>query len=253
MRRVLVFLAMASLLAAVPVYAASTFEAGVRGNYWFPKLSANVTTTSAGVTSQFDAKKDLGVGDENFPSGEAFIKYGRFHFRVGYTPVSFDGSKQITDNVTFNGQTFTVNDNVITNLDLKMLDGEFQIDILRPDLEVANFNLGVIVKVKYVDGNVKLRNAVQTESKAFQVPIPMVGLAAGAGFLKNMVRVDVRATGITYSNNHLYEGDAFVSFVPLPFFRVQGGYRILDLNIDTDDVVAKLKLNGPYVGAQLSF
>jgi len=253
MRRILVVLAVLSLLAAVPVNAASTFEGGVRGYYWFPNLAANIKTTNGGVTGQFDAKKDLGVGDENFPSGEAFLRAGRFHFRVGYTPVSFDGSKEIAQNVTFNGQTFTANDNVITSLDLNMLDGEIQIDILRPDLEVASFNLGVILKVKYVDGKAELRGTTQAETKKFQIPVPMVGVAAGAGFLKNMVRVDARATGITYSSNHLYEGDIFLSFVPVPFFRVQGGYRLLDLSVDTDDVVAKFKLNGPYVGAQLSF
>ena len=253
MRRFPVVLAVLLLMAAVPAQADSGFEGGVRGMYWFPSLSANIKTTSGGVTGEFDAKKDLGVGDESFPSGEAFVRYGRFHLRVGYTPVSFDGSKRITDNVTFNGQTFLVSDNVITKLDLKMLDGEIQIDILRPDFEAVSFNLGLILKVKYIDGKAELRSTAKAESKNFQVPVPMVGIAAGAGFLKNMLRVDVRATGIAYSNNHLYDGDVFLSFIPIPYCSMQGGYRIIDLNVDTDDVVAKFKMNGPYVGAQLSF
>jgi hypothetical protein len=221
--------------------------------YWFPDLDAKIRTTSGGLTDEFDAKNDLGVGDENFPSGEAFLRVGRVHFRVGYTPVSFDGNKQITRDITFNGQTFTANDNVITDMDLKMVDGEFQFDILRPDVAVANFNIGIILKVKYVDGKVELRSSTQKKAKDFKAPIPMVGLCAGVGFLKNMVRADARVTGVAYSGNHLYEGDGYVSFSPLPFFSIQGGYKIIDLKIDEDDIIAKMKMKGPYVGAQLSF
>jgi hypothetical protein len=159
----------------------------------------------------------------------------------------------LTDNVVFNGRTFPISSRVITNLDLKMLDGEVQFDILRPDLVAASFNLGLILKVKYVDGKVDLESTAGTERKEFKAPIPMVGLAAGVGFLKDLVRVDARATGVTYGGNHLYEGDIFASFAPFPFFRVQGGYRFMDLSIDDDDIVAKLKLKGPYVGAQISF
>ena len=60
----------------------------------------------------------------------------------------------------------------------------------------------------------------------------MLGAAAGVGFLKDMVRVDARAAGIAYSGNHLYDADAYASFAPLPFVRIQGGYRYIDLKID---------------------
>jgi outer membrane protein len=254
MRRSLILLAVLPLVAtAVPAFALPGFEAGARGMYWFPDLSANVETTIGGVTGDFDAETDLGVKDKNIPSGEAFVRLGNFTFRVGYTPVKFRGDKTLTDNVVFNGRTFPVSSRVITNLDMKMLDGELQFDILRPDLVAASFNLGLILKVKYVDGKVDLESSGVTEKKDSKAPIPMVGLAAGVGFLKDMVRVDARAAGMAYGGNHLYEGDAFASFVPFPFFRLQGGYRLIDLSIDEDDIVAKLKLKGPYVGAQLSF
>ncbi len=254
MRRSLVLLAVLPLVAvAVPAFALPGFEAGARGMYWFPDLTANVKTMVGGVTGEFDAKKDLGVGDKDFPSGEAFVRIGKFHLRVGYTPVKFRGDKTLTDNVVFNGRTFSASSRVITNLDLKMTDGEIQFDLLRPDIVAASFNLGLILKVKYVDGKVDLESTTETERKDFKAPIPMVGLAAGVGILKNMVRADARVTGVSYGGNHLYEGDAFASFVPFPFFRVQGGYRLIDLKIDDDDIVAKLKLKGPYVGAQFSF
>jgi outer membrane protein len=254
MRRILKVVTVAAgvLLMAGSAFAASGFEVGARGAYWYPKLSGGAKT-NATLDTRFDFKDTLGVGDENVPFGEAFLRLGNTTLRVGYTQFAFDGNKTLTDNVTFNGTTYFVTDNVISSLDLKMLDGEVQYDFLRPDVGVAGFNLGLILKVKYVDGKVELRSTARTETKDFKAPIPMIGAAAGVGFLKDMVRVDARAAGITYSGNHLYEADVYASFSPLPLFRIQGGYRYIDLEIDRDDTLVSFKLKGPYVGAQLSF
>jgi outer membrane protein len=255
MRRLSVlFAALILFLLSSPAMALPGFEAGVRGMYWFPDLSATAQTTTAGIPeTKFDAKNDLGIGDENFPSGEAFLRFGRLHFRVGYTKISYDGNNTLTRDIEFNGQIFPVNDNVISNLDLKMLDADLQVDILRPDLIGARFYLGLIAKVKYVDGEVELASSVLTEKRDFKTPFPMIGLAAGAGFLDDLLRFDARMTGMAYSGNHLYEADAFASFAPFPFLRLQGGYRYIDLKVDEDDIVADMKLKGPYVGAQFSF
>jgi len=237
-----------------PAQALPDVGAGVRGMYWFPDLSATAQTIFAGVPeTKFDLKDDLGVKDENFPSGEAFLRFGRLHFRVGYTPINYDGSETITRDIEFNGQIFSANDNVISSLNLNMFDAEVQVDILRPDLIAASFYLGLIGKVKFIDLDMELTSTTMTEKRDFQGPVPMVGLAAGAGFLKDILRIDARVAGMAYSGNHLYEADAFASLVPFPFFRIQGGYRYIDLKVDEDDIRADVELSGPYVGAQLSF
>jgi outer membrane protein len=254
MRRILQVVTVAAgvLLMAGSTFAAPGFEVGARGAYWFPKLTGSAQSNAIGDT-RFDFKDTLGVKDENIPFGEAFLRFGNTTLRVGYTQLAFDGDKELTQTVVFNGTTFSATDNVISRLDMKMLDGEVQFDFLRPDVGVAGFNLGLLLKVKYVDGKVELRNSTTTETKDFKAPIPMLGAAAGVGFLKDMVRVDARAAGIAYSGNHLYDVDAYASFAPLPFVRIQGGYRYIDLKIDEDGTLASFKLSGPYVGAQLSF
>jgi hypothetical protein len=255
MRRLLVLLPAALLISfSTPAMALPGFEAGVRGMYWFPDLAATVQTTTAGIPeTKFDVKDDLGVGDENFPSGEAFLRFGRVTLRLGYTPIRFDGDHTLARTIVFNDQTFSATTNVISRLDVDMLDADLQVDIFRPDLIAASFYLGLIAKVKYVDGEVELASSLLTEKRDFKAPIPMIGLAAGAGFAENLVRVDARVTGMAYSGNHLYEADAFASLCPFPFFRIQGGYRYIELKVDENDIVADLKLKGPYVGAQLSF
>jgi outer membrane protein len=255
MRRLLVLLPAALLISfSTPAMALPGFEAGVRGMYWFPDLAATAQTTTAGIPeTKIDVQDDLGVGDENFLSGEAFARFGRVTLRLGYTPIRFEGNKTLTRTIEFGGETFSGSDNVISRLDVDMLDAELQVDILRHDLIAASFYLGLIGKVKYVDGKVELTSSALTERRDFKAPIPMIGLAAGAGFVNNLVRVDARVTGMAYSGNHLYEADAFASLCPFPFFRIQGGYRYIELKADENDIVADLKLKGPYVGAQLSF
>lgn len=257
MRRILlaVTVAAAILASAGRAFAAPGFEAGVRGAYWFPELTGSAQTTTNGVLdTRFDVKDTLGMKDENVPFGEAFLRFGGATLRIGYTDLAFDGNRTLADTITFNGRTFTASDNVVSKLDMKMLDGELQIDLLRPDVALANFNIGLLVKVKYVDGEMELRSTLQpATTKDFKAPIPMIGVAAGVGALKDMVRVDARVSGIAYSGNHLFDADVFASLAPLPFVRIQGGYRHIDLEIDEDDALASFKLSGPYVGAQLSF
>ena len=255
MRRILQVATVAAgvLLMAGSAFAASGVEVGARGAYWFPKLTGGAQTNATGDT-RFDFKDTLGVKDENIPFGEAFLRLGNTTLRVGYTKIKFDGDKRLTQTVVFNGNTYSATDNVVSMLDVKMLDGEVQYDFLRPDIGIAGFNIGLLLKVKYVDGKVELSSVSQGSTlKDFKAPIPMIGAAAGAGFLKDMVRVDARAAGIAYSGNHLYDADAYASFAPLPFVRIQGGYRYIDLKIDKDGTLASFKLSGPYVGAQLSF
>ena len=89
--------------------------------------------------------------------------------------------------------------------------------------------------------------------KDFKAPVPMIGVGAGVGAFKDMLRADARVSGIAYSGNHLYDADGYVSFAPLPFVRIQGGYRYIDLKIDRDGWLASFKLKGPYIGGQVSF
>ena len=257
MRRILLAVTGAAVIltSAGSAFAAPGFEVGARGAYWFPKLTGTARTTTNGVPETLlDVESTLGMKDENIPFGEAFLRLGGATLRIGYTELSFDGNRTLADTVTFNGRTFAAADNVVSKLDMKMLDGELQIDFLRPDVALANFNIGLLVKVKYVDGEMELRSTLQpATTKDFKAPIPMIGLAAGVGALKDMVRVDARASGIAYSGNHLYDADIYASLAPLPFLRIQGGYRHIDLKIDEDDALASFKLSGPYIGAQLSF
>jgi len=261
MRRILtVVTAAGTLLIAGSALAPSAFalEAGVRGIYWGSAISGNVQTITNGVAgTDLEVKSDLGMNDKNIFNGEVFLKAGNFTFRVAYTPLKFTGSAVLSQSVDFDGNTFPAGTPVSSKLETKMVDGDVQWDLLNPDLGVASMNLGVFLRLKYVDGSVELssNNPVLpiSATQDFRLPIPEVGAAAGFGILKNIVRADARVCGMAYSGNHLYEGDAFLSVIPFPFLRLQGGYRYIDLKADESDINATLKIKGPYAGIQVAF
>ena len=261
MRRYLrVVTAAGVLLMAGSAFAPSVFalDVGVRGMYWGSTISGDIQTVTNGVPGTvLDLQSDLDMKDEDVINGEAFLKAGNFTFRVAYTPLKFNGSSVLSAPIVFDGFTFPAGTPVSSRLETKMIDGDVQWDFINPDFGVASMNLGVFLRLKYVDGSAEIssNNPVLAISATedFQLPIPEVGVAAGIGFLKNIVRADARVSGMAYSANHIYEGDAFLSVIPFPFLRLQGGYRFIDLKADENDLKGSLKIKGPYAGIQVAF
>jgi len=248
------------LLMAGSAVTSSAFalEAGVRGMYWGSTISGDIQTVTNGVPgTTLDLQSDLGMEDENVFNGEAFLKAGNFTFRVAYTPLEYTGSSVLSAPIVFDGIPFPAGTPVSSKLEAKMVDGDVQWDFINPDLGVASMNLGVFLRLKYVDGSAEIssNNPVLSisASQDFRLPIPEVGVAAGIGFLKNVVRADARVSGMAYSANHIYEGDVFLSLIPFPFLRLQGGYRFIDLKADENDLKGTLKIKGPYAGIQVAF
>ena len=262
MRRILKVVAVTAgvLLMAGSAFAPSVFalEAGVRGMYWGSTISGDVQTVTNGVPGTvLDLKSDLGLKDENVFNGEVFLKAGNFTFRVAYTPLKYTGSAVLSKLVVFDGIPFPPGTPVSSKLETKMVDGDVQWDLLNPDLGVVSVNLGVFLRLKYVDGSVEISSdnplLPLSATQDFRLPIPEIGAAAGFGFLKDIVRADARVSGMAYSGNHLYEGDTFLSVIPFPFLRLQGGYRFIDLKADENDIKGTLKIKGPYAGIQVAF
>ena len=234
---------------------ADAVEVGIRGEYWFPKISGNGQTTTSGVpNTPYDLQSTLGLQDKNFPFGEAFLRLGRFTIRAGYTQVRYDGQSTLTQDFVFNGQTYTANIPITSQLELKMVDAQLQFDLLRPDAGVSGFNLGLILGGKYVDESLQVSSSqLPAVNESYKLPIPVVGVAAGVGLFKDLIRVDARGVGLAYSGNHGYDVDAYLSVIPFPFVRLQGGYRYLDVKVDESELILTVKLKGPYAGLQISF
>jgi len=123
------------------------------------------------------------------------------------------------------------------------------------DLEnmLAGFSLGGVFQVKYLDGEVSLKTTGLDEKEDFTLPIPMVGLNLHIGLISDILEARLRGTAMTYSGNNIYEVMADISWTPLPFIDIHGGYKTFVIDIDEDDVIFDYDMSGPYVALTISF
>jgi hypothetical protein len=237
------------LVNAMPVAA---FEIGARAMYWFPSFKTDMKVDAAGlIGDNLNLKDNLGVGNNSFPTFEAFGGLGKHNLSLAYTPISYSGSTTLARPVTFSGQTFT--GNVNTDLKLRMLDLEYQYIFLDMENILAGFSLGAIGKIKYIDGEAKLSSTGKAASDTIQLPIPMVGFGAHIGLLLDILEARAKVTGIAYSGNYLYEGMADLSFTPFPFLDIHAGYKMIRVRIDRNETFLDSEFTGPYVGLTVSF
>lgn len=254
MKRITVATLILTIACLLFAFSAQALEFGVRGYYWFPKISGELAVGDDGITgTRLDIEDDLNIDDENIPSVEAFLGAGRHHLSLTYTPLDYSGDAFFSQPISFRGQSFV--GDVTSDFDATMLDLDYQYDLLNLENILAGFSIGPILKVKYLDGDVKLK-AVATgveQKESFSYALPMIGVGAHVGIIANLLEARAKVTGMAYSDNHIYDAMADLSFTPFPFLDIHGGYRYLKVKYDEDDVYIDTKFTGPYVALTVGF
>lgn len=227
---------------------AGALEIGARAQYWFPTLKSTLKAGSLGT--EFNIKDDLGIGDSNTYSVEAFAGLGNHNLTLAYTPLDYSGSKIITKTITFNNTTYGVGSNVNTDLRLKMFDAEYRYKLLDFENVLAGFSINLLGKIKYLDGEVKMNSSAVGEKKqTFAVPVPMIGAGVHVGLIAKLLEARAKATGIGYSGNYFVDALADIAVTPFPFMRLSAGYRYMKIKIDNvSDTYGDMDFYGPYLG-----
>lgn len=229
------------------------FEIGARGYYWFPSLDGKIRVDEANIIGDtIDFENDLGIEDEDYPSGEVFVGLGRHHLSLTYTNIDYSGSNTLTKTIVFKGETYVINSLVTSSIEYQMIDFHYQYDFLNLENVLAGFSLGGVLQVKYLDGEVSLKNTFD-EKEDFTIPIPMVGLNLHIGLISDILEARLRGTAMSYSGNTMYEIMADISLTLLPFIDIHGGYKTFVIDIDEDDVMFDSDMSGPYVALTVSF
>ena len=232
---------------------AGALEIGARGYYWFPTLKATLKAGSSGT--EVNIKDDLGIGDSNTYSVEAFAGLGNHHLTLSYTPLDYSGSKNITKTINFNNKNYVAGSGVNTDLRLKMLDAEYRYDLLNFENILSGFSINLLGKVKYLDGEAKLNSTAAGEQKqTFGVAVPMIGAGLHVGMIANILEARAQAAGIGYSGNYFVDALADVAVTPFPFMRISAGYRYMKIKIDNvSDTYGDMDFYGPYLGLSVAW
>jgi len=242
------------LLSSLPSYG---FDFGARGYYWHPDFSGDIRVDANSIIgTTINAKDDLGMDDEGYPTLEFFFGQGNHHLTLSYTKADHSGAHNINRDILFNGQNYPFGTFVESDLKFQMLDLEYQYDFINLENVLAGFSVGILAKAKYIDGEARLHAASlgYDEKETFKVPVPMLGLGMHLGLLADILEARVKGAGVTYSGSTFYDAQADLAFTPIPFVAIYGGYRIIKLKIDdVSNVSADIEFKGPYAGLAISF
>jgi outer membrane protein len=228
---------------------------GVSADYWIPTFEGDLRVDGNGVTgTEINLKEDLGISNENIAGVEAYFGIGNHEITLAYSQVNLSGAKTLNTEIKFNGETYDVADHVESELNTSMIDLEYQYKLLNFKNILAGLSFGIIAKVKYFDGDVRLNSSSDDTKEDIHLPIPMIGVGAKIGLLANILEARAKVTGMGYSGDFFYDAMADLSLTPIPFLNIHGGYRAMSVKTDSiSDVYAKMDFYGPYVGLLISF
>lgn len=234
---------------------ASAVDLGVRGYYWFTDIYGDLRVDGNGIPgTKLDLESDLGIGDESYPVVEAFLGLGNHHLSFAYYRAEYNGDGVLTRNIAFNGEIFTADERISSSLNYDVYDVKYQYDFLNLENVLAGFSLGAVLRVEVFDGEAEITSETfnQSERENFTLPVPLLGLNLHLGLLANILEARVLATGFTYGDGTLLDGQADISWTPFPFLDIHGGYRYFSIDFDRSDVEANFRVSGPYVALTLS-
>ena len=230
------------------------FDIGAKGTYWLPEIDGNIRVDDSSTAgTDIDLNDDFGFEDENFTLLNVLISGNKHHLELSYADFDFTARNRLTRNIIFNGQQYSIDEEIHSFLNFSMIDLYYLYDFINVDNFITKFEVGGIFQVKYLDGEVKITTSGSEEKADFSLPVPMVGLNLKMGMMSDVIAAHVRGTGIAYSEDNLYEIMGEVSWTPMPFLSVYGGYKAFAINVDEDDINLDYNLAGPYAAIELSF
>ncbi|MDX8394018.1 MAG: hypothetical protein R8K21_05455 [Mariprofundales bacterium] len=212
-------------------------------------LAGSLNTVAGPLPTKIDVSNDLNLDNSGQIGGEVAINLGDSRLSLEYVPMDFSGTGVISQPITFNNATFTVNSTIETQLKMDMFDIGYTYYLVNMD-DVptrVQFGIDVALKVVNVDASLTELTTNKMEAVSTTVPIPTMGVR-GRIALADFLGVIGRVGYLGYGNNSFLDTDIQVEFSPLPMMGVYAGYRYMSLKIDITDIFADLRFSGPYAG-----
>ena len=237
---------------ALPAFADEIVSAKL--GYQSLAVSGTLAGNQNGIGTQVDVENDLNLADSEDMTAEIALQLGRSRLSLGYLPLEFAGTGQMTVTGAYNGQTFNLNDVVQTKVKLTIYDVGYTFNLLNLDDLPIRVQFGPELAVKVVDAEVDFVDAAAgiNEHDSATIPVPTLGGRARIG-LSDFIGIVARIGYMEYDGNSFMDAEAQVEFSPLPFVGVYAGYRAFSLKVDESDLAVDVDFSGPFAGALVRF
>ncbi|MCF6266549.1 MAG: hypothetical protein L3J57_08395 [Desulfuromusa sp.] len=240
------------LLFSATVFADELFS--LKGGYQLLSPEGSLAGTVDGVGQEVDLERDLNLDDSENVTAEIALKWGSSHLSFNYLPIGFSGTGTLTVAGEFNGEPFSVDDTVKTDLDINLYDIGYTYYLINFDDLPTRFQLGLELAVKIADVDVTFHDLTQdfVESESGTVPIPTLGVRTRIA-LADFLGIAGRIGYMEFDGNHFLDAEAQLEFSPYPMVGLYAGVRYFDLKIDEDDIFVETRFSGPFGGLLVRF
>jgi len=240
-----------SILAITLLVAAVCAKADVVGiyggvGYWRANFSGD-------VISNVDVEDELGISGDNSLDLWVGIEHPiplLPNIRLERTPLKDSGSGTVKRDFDYQGQTFTVNEQVTTDVDLTHTDATFYYEILDTGMD-----LDVGLTGRWFGGEVQVNDARED----LNILLPMLYVRGKFYLPFSGLYIGAKANGISYKSSRAtdfalklgWETDSFI----FPEFGVEGGYRRFNIRADEDDadIDVDVDMDGVFVNLTAHF
>lgn len=226
----------------------------VKLGYQVLEAEGSIAGRVNGTGQSVDVERDLNLDDSEGVTAEVALHLGDSRLSLNYLPVEFSGTGTLTLNGTFNGQAFSTNDSVQTDLDINIYDFGYTYYLINIDDLPARIQIGPELAVKYIEADIRFNDITQgfVETESVSAPIPTIGGRARIA-ISDYVGITGRIGYLEFDDNSFMDAEAQIEFSPLPLVGIYAGYRYFELKIDEDDAFVDTKFSGIFGGIMARF
>ncbi|MDX8405651.1 MAG: hypothetical protein R8K50_05805, partial [Mariprofundus sp.] len=174
MKRKLIAVAAAAIAFASVAQADETVA--IKAGYLVLTPSGSYSAQVNNIGTSLDIKKDLNLQNSTQAFGEVTINLGDSSFFLGFTPMDYSGNSTLTQNINYNGQTYTAGTAISSSFKADIFDVGYTYYLINMDDMPSRLQLGFETAVKTINAKTSISGGGITSSKSVTVPIPTAGL-----------------------------------------------------------------------------
>jgi len=241
----------ATLLVSTQMHAdVAGFEAGA--SFWEPGYTGTFSLDAAGSTgTQIDIEDDLGYGNQSHNIYWVKIEHPIPvipNFKIVSSDLDATSSATLTRNIVYGGQTFKVNNDVTSRLDLSNTEFTFYYELLDNWL-----NLDAGLTLRQYDGLTEMSSTATQVSQILDFTIPLIYINARIDLPFSGFFIDSQLNAASMSDSSITDTAVSLGYESSFGLGARLGYRTLDQQFNESNVIGDLEFKGTYLNAFYHF
>lgn len=238
-----------SLLMAGSAQAETLFGFYAGAGTWQQAFSGDVASGAEDV----DLERDLDFDRERNNVLYAGLEHGvpvLPNVRVNHAKVAGDGRSVLTRTVEFRGETFSISEDVASDIELTQSDAVLYYELLD---NVVSLDLGIAAR--WIDGEIEVASESAVAQAEFEGVLPLLYARGRVDLPLSGLWVGAQAMGLAFDGHSLIDASAQVGWTSPVGLGAELGWRTLRLDLDSVDDIdnAEIDMSGPYAAVNFYF